>query len=179
MAKQSVIPAERIERQILLVRGQKVIVDEDLASLYGVTTKRLNEQASRNSDRFPADFAFRLTRQEVANLRSQIATSSLSWGGRRKPPMVFTEHGVVMVASVLNSPIAVAASIEVVRAFVRLRQWLASHADLAKKLDDLEKKYAEHDEKFVLVFQAIRKLMEPPAAPPRGRIGFGRENEKS
>src|SRR5262249_32247434 len=122
----SIIPAEHIERSILLIRSEKVILDSELAALYGVTTARLNEQVGRNIERFPKDFAFRLTREEFDNLISQFATSRSRWGGRRKLPNVFTEHGAVMAASVLNSPIAVAASIEVVRAFVRLRQIIAS-----------------------------------------------------
>jgi hypothetical protein len=161
-----VIPAERIERAILLIRGHRVMLDEDLAELYGVTTKRLNEQVKRNVDRFPPDFMFQLSLQEFTNLRSQIATSR--WGGRRTPPYAFTEHGAVMLASVLNSPIAVHASVEVVRAFVRLRQLLASHQELARKLMALEKKY---DAQFKIVFDAIRELMKPPE-PKRRDIGF-------
>jgi hypothetical protein len=178
MARKPLIPAERVERLILLIRGQKVILDAELAELYGVPLKRLNQQVSRNSERFPDDFAFRLTLQEFGNLKSQFATPSSTWGGKRKLPWAFTEHGVVMAASVLNSPIAVSASIEVVRAFVRLRHVLASRADLAKKLDELEKRFGDHDKKFVMVFEAIRQLMAP-ATPPRGRIGFGREQEKA
>ncbi len=160
------VPAERIERAILVIRGEKVMLDEDLATLYGVTTKRLNEQVKRNIDRFPDTFMFQLTRLEFEDLKSQIATSS--WGGRRTLPYVFTEHGVVMLASVLNSPTAVAASIEVVKAFVRLRQMLASNEELARKLDALEKKY---DAQFKMVFDAIRQLMAPPEKEKR-RIGF-------
>lgn len=129
-------------------------------------------------ERFPDDFMFRLTARELKNLMSQFATSSSRWGGRRKLPLVFTEHGAVMAASVLNSPTAVAASIEVVRAFVRLRRILASHADLARKLDELEKKVGSHDQKFQMVFEAIRQLMAPPApAVKRRRIGFGATTE--
>lgn len=179
MAKnRSIIPAERIERAILFIRGQKVLLDADLAELYGVTTARLNQQVKRNRERFPDDFMFRLTARELKNLMSQFATSSSRWGGRRKLPLVFTEHGAVMAASVLNSPTAVAASIEVVRAFVRLRRILASHAGLARKLDELEKKVGSHDEKFQMVFEAIRQLMAPPApAAKRRRIGFGATND--
>jgi hypothetical protein len=170
----SLIPAERIERSILVVRGQKVILDSDLASLYGVTTARLNQQVRRNADRFPDDFAFILTSNEFDDLMLQIATSRLKWGGRRKLPLVFTEHGAVMAASVLNSPIAVSASIEVVRAFVRLRQLIASQKELARRLDELEAKFTEHDRKLIVVFDAIRQLMQPPPEPPRKkrRIGF-------
>jgi len=166
---EGIIPPERIERSILLIRGHKVMFDSDLAELYGVSTKRLNQQVKRNSDRFPEDFMFQLSAEEFANLRSQFATAS--WGGRRTPPYAFTEHGAVMLASVLNSPVAVRASIEVVRAFVRLRQMLASHEDLARKLAVLEKKY---DAQFKVVFDAIRQLMTPPT-PQQRRIGFHKD----
>jgi hypothetical protein len=162
------MPLERIEGIILLIRGEKVILDADLAKLYGVTTTRLNEQVKRNKDRFPVDFAFHLTKQEVDNLMSQSATSSSPHGGRRKLPLVFTEHGAIMAANILKSDRAVRASVQVVRAFVKLRQILASSADLARKLDELEKKY---DHQFKIVFDAIRQLMIPP--PPKSKpIGF-------
>lgn len=144
------------------------MLDADLAVLYGVTTKRLNEQVRRNKGRFPADFAFQLTAREAANLRSQFATSNPVRGGRRYAPFVFTEHGAVMVANVLKTSIAVRTSIQVVRAFVQLRQLLESNAGLARKLDALEKKY---DGQFRAVFQAIRELMAP-SEPSRRRIGF-------
>ncbi|HWR98424.1 MAG TPA: ORF6N domain-containing protein [Candidatus Methanoperedens sp.] len=163
---------ERIERAILIVRGHKVLLDADLAALYGVETRRLNEQVRRNIDRFPDDFRFQLTGREFDNLKSQIATSSAGWGGKRKLPMVFTEHGALMAASVLNSPKAVAMSILVVRAFVKLRNILATHRHLAAKLDELERKLSTHDEQFVVLFDAIRTLMEAPE-PTRKRIGFG------
>jgi hypothetical protein len=167
MAEQrSLIPLERVERTILLIRGQKVILDADLAALYGVTTKRFNEQVKRNRERFPEDFMFQLTKKEAEILRSQNATSS--WGGRRYLPFAFTEHGAIMAANVLNSPRAIQASVQVVRAFVRLRQILASHVDLARKLEQLEKKY---DKQFKIVFDAIRELMTPPE-PKRKPIGF-------
>ena len=171
--KQVLISAERIERSILVLRGHKVILDADLAEVYGVTTARLNEQVARNRDRFPEDFSFVLTAQEFAILMSQFATSSSSWGGRRKPPRAFTEHGAVMAASVLNTPIAVTASIQVVRAFVRLQKLIAGHEELRQKLEELQKKFGEHDQQFALVFEAIRQLMAPPQAPDKsGRIGF-------
>jgi hypothetical protein len=164
------IPVERIERAIFQIRQERVILDSDLAALYGVTTARLNEQVKRNRQRFPSDFMFQLTAEEHANLISQFATSSSKWGGRRKLPFVFTEHGAVMAANVLSSPTAVAASIEVVRAFVRLRELLATNKDLARKLDELEKKY---DERFRVVFEAIRQLTAPPPpADKKRRIGF-------
>jgi hypothetical protein len=165
----ALVPVERVERRILFIRGEKVILDADLAELYGVTTKRLNEQVRRNRDRFPPDFMFQLTAEEFANLRSQNATSRSGWGGRRSPPFVFTEHGAIMAANILSSQRAIAASVTVVRAFVRLRQMLASHADLARKLEDLEKRY---DAQFKQVFTAIRALMVSPGDPPNKRIGY-------
>jgi hypothetical protein len=165
----AVIPVERVERRILLIRGEKVLLDADLADLYGATTKRLNEQVRRNQDRFPADFMFRLTSEEFERLRSQIATSNVGRGGRRYQPFAFTEHGAIMAANVLNSPQAIAASVMVVRAFVRLRQMLASHADLARKLEDLEKRY---DVQFKQIFNAIRALMASPENSEKSRIGY-------
>ncbi len=177
----AIVPVERIERLIYLIRSQKVMLDSDLAEIYGVTTKRLNEQVGRNADRFPPDFAFQLTRQEVAHLKSQIATSSLEGrrtsvgtyqhGGRRKLPYVFTEHGAIMLASVLNSPVAVEASVRVVRAFVRLREMLASNRELAQRLDELERKFEGHDDAIRNLFEAIRQLLSPPD-PKRRKIGF-------
>ena len=172
MAKRqvSLIPAERIERSILLIRGQKVLLDSDLASLYGVTTKRLNEQAKRNSERFPVDFMFQLNGEEHEALRSQIATLKTGRGQHRKyRPYVFTEHGAIMAANVLNSPRAIEMSVYVVRAFVRLREVLATHKDLARKLEQLEKKY---DAQFHVVFDAIRQLMTPAPETKKARIGF-------
>jgi len=163
----SLIPVERIERAILSIRGRKVMLDSDLSEIYGVTTKRLNEQVRRNIGRFPEDFMFQLTQGEFDNLRSQFATTNLSM--RRNPPYAFTEHGAVMLASVLNSPVAIEASVQVVRAFVKLRQLLASNADLARKLITLEKKY---DSQFSMVFKAIRELMEPPKEVKKKKIGF-------
>lgn len=164
----SVIPAERIERSILLIRGHKVILDADLAELYGVETRALVQAVRRNLERFPDDFMFQLTKKEFANLRSQFVISSPGWGGRRYPPYAFMEQGVAMLSSVLRSERAVQVNIEIMRAFVRLRQMLASHAELARKLDALEQKY---DAQFKAVFDAIRQLMMPPE-PKRRRIGF-------
>ncbi len=150
------------------VAGFQAFVDVlDLAEIYGVTTKRLNEQVRRNKGRFPEDFMFGLTSEEFANLKSQFAT--LRWGGRRYPPNAFTEHGAVMPASVLNSPIAIESSIQVVRAFVRLREMLVSHKDLAHKLAALEK---EFDQQFQVVFDVIRKLMEAPPDKSKRKVGF-------
>ena len=161
------IPAERIERRILLIRGQRVMLDMDLAELYRVTTKRLNEQVRRNIDRFPEDFMFMLTKKETEILRSQFATSS-SWGGRRYLPLAFTEEGVAMLSSVLRSRRAVQVNIAIMRAFVKLREMLASHRDLARRLVEMEQKY---DAQFKVVFDAIRELMEPAPATSR-KIGF-------
>jgi phage regulator Rha-like protein len=168
---QAIVPVERIESRILLVRGHKVMLDSDLAELYGVQTKVLVQAVKRNVERFPADFMFRLSKQEFTNLRSQFVTSS-QWGGRRYPPYAFTEHGAVMLASVLNSPVAVQASVEVVRAFIRLREILATHRQLARKLTELEQNY---DEQFKAVFDAIRELMAPPKKE-RKQIGFQRQS---
>lgn len=154
-------------KSIVVVRGQKVILDADLASMYGVATKVLMQAVKRNRDRFPRDFMFLLSTREFSNLRSQIVTSS-SWGGRRTRPYAFTEHGVAMLSSVLRSPRAVRVNIEVMRAFVKLRRVFDEHRDLARRLDDLEKRY---DSNFQVVFDAIRKLIEEPARPQR-RIGY-------
>jgi len=161
------IPPERIEQAIFLIRGEKVMLDKDLAQFYGVSTRRLNEAVKRNRERFPADFMFQLSFHEFRNLKSQFATSS-SWGGRRTPPYAFTEHGCLMVASVLKSAITIEASIQVVRTFVRLRQMLASRAELSRKLNAFERKY---DHQFKVVFDAVRELMTP-SLPVKRRIGF-------
>ena len=178
-------PVETITRAILVLRGHKVVLDVELAALYGVTTKRLNEQVKRNAERFPEDFMFQLTAQEAAGLRSQIATSknTTSRGGRRYLPYAFTEHGAIQAANVLNSPRAVEMSIYVVRAFVQLRELLASNKDLARRLDQLEarieKKLATHDEAIGAMLSAIRELMAVPAHKRRG-IGFTADlSEKS
>jgi ABC-type multidrug transport system ATPase subunit len=165
------IPVEAIADKIYLIRSQKVMFDADLAKLYGVSTRRLNEQIRRNRDRFPEDFAFVLTSEEFANLMSHFATSSLGWGGRRKLPYAFTEHGAIMAANVLSSPIAVGASIQVVRAFVGLRELLTTHKDLARKLEDLEQKYAAHDVRIQQIFSYIKQLMNPRASR-HPQIGF-------
>ncbi|HSM92618.1 MAG TPA: ORF6N domain-containing protein [Anaeromyxobacteraceae bacterium] len=166
------VSSASLDRLILLVRGHRVMLDSDLAALYGVATKKLNQAVSRNADRFPSDFMFRLEYEEVRNLRSQIVTSS-SWGGPRWRPYAFTEQGVAMLSSVLRSPRAVEVNIEIMRAFVRLRRLLLENADLARKLAELERKY---DGQFRVVFEAIRELMAPAEGPAR-RIGFGAERE--
>lgn len=162
------IPIERIQRAIFLIRGERVILDSDLAKLYGVTTTRLNQQVRRNAERFPADFVFRLIKEERDSLMLQFATSKTGRGGPRKLPLVFTEHGAIMAANVLNSPRAVRASVEVVRAFVHLRRILESNEELARKVNELEKRYDGH---FKVVFDAIRQLMTPPQTKQK-QIGF-------
>jgi len=165
----SLVPVERIERAILSIRGEKVMLDSDLAELYGVETKVLNQAVKRNVSRFPEDFMFQLTAIEVFKLnRSQIVTGSQKHRDPRFPPYAFTEHGALMLANVLNSERAAQTSVMVVRAFVRLRQMLASNAELARKLAALENKY---DAQFKVVFDAIRQLMSPPE-PKRREIGF-------
>ena len=174
MAKKSaLVSQEQIESAIVLLRGEKVLLDADLAVLYGVTTKALTQAVRRNRDRFPRDFAFRLTLQEVTSLRSQIVTSKSSGrGGRRYLPLAFTEQGVAMLSSILRSKRAVRVNVEIMRAFVRLRKILAANTELARRLEELEQRVGEHDEQFVEVIRAIRKLMEPPAGPAPRRIGF-------
>ncbi len=167
------IPLEEIGQWILTVRSQKVMRDSDLASLYGVTTKRLNEQVRRNRTRFPPDFMFQLTMEEAASLRSQNATSKPGRGGRRYLPMVFTEHGAIMLASVLNTTRAVDVSVYVVRAFVRLRQMMIADKEMSAKLSALEGRVSGHDEAIRSLVTAIRRLMEsPPRAHARRPIGF-------
>ena len=167
MTNTSLTPVERIEHSILLIRGHKVMLDADLARLYGVTTKRLNEQVRRNRDRFPDDFMFRLTdaeKKEVVANCDHLKTLKFS----PNLPYAFTEHGAVMLASVLNSPVAVDVSIQIVKTFIRLRELLANNKELAKKIEELEKKY---DTQFKIVFDAIRQLMSAPE-PKKKKIGF-------
>jgi hypothetical protein len=179
MDEQSLVPVERIERSIIVLRGQKVIIDETLAALYGVSTKRLNEQVKRNSIRFPLDFTFQLSEDEYNSLRSQIATLETIGRGRHRKylPYAFTEHGAIMVAAVLNSPQAIAMSILVVRVFVKLRNILATHRQLAARLSELESKLSTHDEQIILLFDAIRGLMAPPEGKKR-KIGFKAEEPR-
>jgi hypothetical protein len=164
-----------IEPMILTIRGHRVLLDSQLASLYGVPTKRLNEQVRRNADRFPEDFVFQLDKEELENWRSQIATSnSGAKMGLRRRPYAFTEHGAIMAATVLNSPRAVEVSLLVVRAFVKLRQFAMLNQELTAKLEQLEHKVAGHDDAIQQIIDAIRQLMTPPPEPARRRIGFGR-----
>jgi ORF6N domain len=162
------VQPRRIDRTVHRLRGQNVIFDTDLAALYQVDVRVLNQAVKRHRGRFPADFMFRLTVQELDSLRSQIVISKPLRGGRRYAPYAFTEHGVAMLSSVLRSARAVRVNIEIMRAFVRLRRLLDAHTELGRKLDELEAKY---DAKFTVVFEAIRELMSPPRVPRR-RIGF-------
>ena len=166
---------QEVQSKIITINGQKVILDSDLAQLYGVTTSRLNEQVTRNIRRFPSDFMFRLSLQEFKNLKSQNATSSSRHGGRRKPPRAFTEYGAVMAANVLNSTVAIDASIMIVRVFVKLKELAYEHSDLKKRLLALEQKvekgFAEHAEELQEIRFILTKLEQPPESKKR-RIGF-------
>jgi hypothetical protein len=196
--KKTLIPAERIEQSVLLVRGQKVLLDSELAMLYGVEIRALNQAVQRNLERFPDDFMFRLTQDEWAALRyqfgaldagkqldrsplrSQFVILQSGRGRHRKyPPYAFTEQGVAMLSSVLRSPRAVAVNIEIMRAFVRLRQVLAVNAELGRRLDEVEKHLGQHDRQFVEVIRVIRQLMESPPSSSRRRIGFDVPRERS
>ena len=164
-----VFPSKRIEQTILLLRGHKIILDRDLAAMYGVSTRDLNKAVSRNLDRFPDDFMLQLTRSEFNDLKFQFGTSS--WGGTRKLPRAFTEQGIAMLSGVLRSKRAIHLNIAIMRAFVKLREFAASHKTLATKLEQLERKVGGHDGQIRSLFDAIRQLMEPPT-PKSRRIGF-------
>lgn len=165
------MPVYPVESRVLFLRHQRVILDSDIAELYGVTVKRLNEQVKRNRERFPSDFMFQLSLKESATLRSQIATSNKSRGGRRYTPYAFTEHGAIMAATVLNSARAVQMSVFVVRAFIRLREMLATNRRLAGKVYELENRLDTHDSTIQDLIEAIKDLMTPQE-PSRVRIGF-------
>jgi len=166
----SIIPLEFIERKIFMIRGYKVMIDDDLAGLYQVSTKSLNQAVKRNGGRFPRDFMFRLTKEEAQSLRSQIVTSKIGRGGHRYLPYAFTEQGVAMLSSILRSPRAVAVNIAIMRAFVRLRQLLASNKELAEKVAEMEKKY---DKQFKIVFDVLHQLTGPPSEEDdKDPIGF-------
>jgi hypothetical protein len=177
-AKAALIPHEMIERSILLVRGHRVMLDEDLAELYDVETRVLNQAVQRNIKRFPPDFMFRLTAEEQAEcqaLRSHFVILKAGRGQHRKyPPYAFTEQGVAMLSGILKSERAIEVNIQIMRAFVALRQMISTNKELSHRLDDLEKKY---DSQFKLVFEAIRQLMAPPDPPKKRKIGFGMEGE--
>ncbi|MBI5299810.1 MAG: ORF6N domain-containing protein [Deltaproteobacteria bacterium] len=162
------IPIERVEQKILLIRGEKVLLDSDLAELYGVKTKIVNKAVGRNQARFPQDFAFQLTEEENQTLRFHFGTSKKK-GGRRYLPYVFTEQGVAMLSGILQSKKAILVNVAIMRTFVKLRRMIATHKDLAQQLEQLEKKY---DRQFKVVFDAIHQLMQPPPLPPKRRIGF-------
>jgi phage regulator Rha-like protein len=174
-ASLEVLAAPAIEKRILVVRDRQVMLDEDLADLYGVETRRLIEQVKRNIERFPADFMFQLSKEETAALRSQTATSGTGRGGRRYAPYVFTEQGVAMLSGVLRSKRAVAVNIEIMRAFVELRRAAASYAAIEKRLEELERhtsaKLGQHDQQLGQIFQALRQLISPPPRPKR-QVGF-------
>ncbi len=171
------VSIEVVATKILMVRGKKVILDRDLADMYGVQTRNLNKAVKRNLERFPTDFMYQLTKEEFNNLMFQNGTSS--WGGRRKLPYVFTEQGVAMLSSVLNSKRAIQVNIAIMRAFVRLREILLTHKDLASKIEALELKYKNHDIKLSeydahieAIFETIKQLMAPPLVPEKPKIGF-------
>jgi phage regulator Rha-like protein len=171
---EGLVPIEVIENKIFILRGRRVMLDRELAELYGVPVKRLNEQVKRNSDRFPEDFMFQLTLEEgkaVLLSRSQIATLNRGQNVKYRP-YVFTEHGAVMLANVLRSPVAVRASIQVVRAFVHLRQLLATNQDLARQIEALERKVGKHDADLQAILTMLRNLLQPPPAPAKRPIGF-------
>jgi ORF6N domain len=173
MAKDlSLARAAQIEQTIKVVRGQRVLLDSDLARLYGVTTMALNQAVKRNADRFPADFAFRLTQQEFKALISQIVISKPGPGGRRKLPWVFTEHGVAMLSSVLRSPRAARVNVEIMRAFVRLRRLLATPGELVEQIAKLAETMQLHDDQIKSIVEVLRQMMEKPPEKPKGRIGF-------
>jgi hypothetical protein len=171
-SSRDLIPAERIERSILLIRGEKVILDQDIGELYGVETRAIVQAVKRSIDRFPSDFMFQLNAEEFENLKSQIVMTS--WGGRRTAPFAFTEQGISMLSSVLRSPQAIRVNIEIMRAFIRLRRMLQSNVELACKLEALEQKY---DEQFKVVFDVIRQLMLPGQPTEKRRIGFRQPEE--
>jgi hypothetical protein len=164
----NLVPTEVIATKILIIRGKRVMLDSDLAVLYEVGTKRLNEQVTRNIKRFPEDFMFQLAKEEFLNLKSHFATSS--WGGVRKLPRVFTQEGVAMLSSVLNSERAIMVNIQIMRAFAQLRRMLLTNRDLKHKIEKMERKY---DKQFAIVFQAIKQLLEPETKKERRVIGFG------
>ena len=174
-----VIQIDQVEQTIYVIRGQRVMLDVDLARLYGVTTKALNQAVKRNRDRFPVDFAYQLTRQEVTDLKSQIVTSSGGHGGRRNLPWAFTEHGVAMLSSVLRSKRAARVNVEIMRAFIRLRRLLATPGELVEHLTRLSQTVELHDERIKTIIQVLQQLIEKPPETPKRRIGFGASDEGS
>lgn len=172
---QMIVSEELVMGKIYFIRGQKVMLDDDLAELYQVETKRLNEQVRRNIDRFPPDFIFQLTEKEFENLKSQFATSS--WGGRRKLPYAFTEQGVSMLSGVLNSKTAIRVHIQIIRVFAKMKQLLLTHKDILLQLEKIETKLSDHDESIQVIFKYLKQLLDPPQ-PPRRKIGFKTKNEE-
>lgn len=170
MAKSLVTIRKELSALIYLIRGHRVMLDVDLAELYGVETGHLNRAVKRNSDRFPEDFVFSLSVQEVADLKCQIGISS-SWGGRRSPPYAFTEQGVAMLSSVLRSKKAALVNVEIMRTFVKMREMISAHSELATRIKQLERKIGKHDQEIVVLFEAIKELMKPIESKKR-RIGF-------
>jgi len=169
MNKPNIIPVETISQKIFIMRGVKVMLDADLAELYQVPTKRLNEQIKRNHSRFPEDFMFQLTKEEFMNLRSQFATSS--WGGHRYEPYAFTEHGVAMLSSVLKSQRAIEMNIFIIRAFIKLRELLATNTELALKIEKLEREQQKQGEHISVIHDMLKRLIAEPVKP-KGRLGF-------
>ena len=169
----ALIPSEIIENKIFFIRGKKVMIGRDLAKLYGVETKVLNQAVKRNIERFPGDFMFQLNREEFRDWKSQFVTSNPDKMGLRKSPLVFTEHGILMLSSVLHSPMAVQVNIQIMRAFIKLREMMMTHKDLACKIEELEAKFRKHDENFVVVFAAIKKLLEAPRGPKEKKLPIG------
>ncbi len=172
MEKAVYIAHEDIENKIYFIRGKKVMLDRDLATLYGVETKVLNQAVTRNLDRFPEDFMFQITKEEFENWKSQIVTSKGDIKGLRKLPRAFTEQGVAMLSSVLRSKRAIAINIEIMRTFTKLREVLSTHHELQKQIDEIEKKYSDHDHKIWVILDAIKKLMEPSPVEKKQKIGF-------
>ena len=177
--KELMLPDEVIMDKIYLIRGQKVMLDHDLAALYEVETRRLNEQVKRNPERFPEDFMFQLTHDEIENLKSQFATSR--WGGRRKLPNAFTEHGVLMLSSVLNSKRAILVNLQIMRIYTRLRTLLLSNKDVLARLESIERNLSDHDQKILLIFEYIRQLeqkkQQDSSQQTRERIGYKSQHE--
>jgi len=180
MAKSSkvlIIPDEIILNNIYLIRGQKVMLDKDLAKLYKVETRTLNQAVRRNINRFPADFMFQLTRKEFENWISQIVISNSEKMGLRRPPFAFTEQGVAMLSSVLNSSVAIDVNIQIIRVFTKMRALLLTHKDILLQLEKIERKLGSHDQQIAVIFAYLKKLLNPPPQP-RQRIGFRRKDEK-
>ena len=174
MSNKALLPvhSESIASKIHFIRGKRVMLDSDLALLYGVLTKNLNKAVARNLDRFPEDFMFRLTSEEADSLRFQIGTSKKGRGGRRYLPHAFTQEGIAMLSGVLNSPRAIQANVQIMRTFTRMRELLATNELIRQKIDELERKYEKHDTQFKVIFEALKELLETPKLKPKKPIGF-------